>query len=75
MKAIEQPVYDNSDLSNSDAWLMRNLRPFMNYMTSLGVTDFDEIMELSKIQYDRQVLLDRAEFELQLSYQLAQVAQ
>ena len=75
MNAIEQPVYDNSDLSTWDAWLVRNLRPFMSYMADLKIDDFDEMMELAKIQYDRQVLLDRKEFELQLSYQLAQVQQ
>jgi hypothetical protein len=73
MKAIEQPTYNNSDLSSRDAWFMNNLRAVMNYMDKLGVTDYDEIMDLVAIQYDRQVMLDRLDFELQLTYQLAQV--
>lgn len=64
MKAIEQPTYNNSDLSSRDAWFMNNLRAVMNYMDKLGVTEYDEIMELATIQYDRQVMLDRLDFEL-----------
>jgi hypothetical protein len=70
MKAIEHPTYNNRDLSSRDAWFMNNLRPVMNYMDKLGVTEYNEIMELATIQYERQ--LECAEFELQLTY-LAQV--
>lgn len=56
MNAIEQPVYDNSDLSSRDAWFLRNLRPAMNYIQSLGVSEYEEIMELVAIQYDRQLI-------------------
>jgi hypothetical protein len=66
MKAISLPVYDNSDISSRDAWLMNNLRQLVNYMATINVTDFDEIMELATIQYERQVMLDRMEFEQSL---------
>ena len=63
---IQLPVYDNSDLSSRDAWFMRNLRPIINYMASLGVTEYDEMIELATIQYERQIMLDRMEFEQSL---------
>jgi hypothetical protein len=66
MKAISLPVYDNSDISSRDAWLMNNLRQLVNYMATINVTDFDEIMELATIQYERQIMLDRMEFEQSL---------
>ena len=66
MNAIQLPVYNNSDLSSRDAWFMNNLRVIVNYMSSLGVTEYDEMIELATIQYERQIMLDRMEFEASL---------
>lgn len=66
MNAISLPVYDNSDLSSRDAWFMNNLRVIVTYMSSLGVTEYDEMIELATIQYERQIMLDRMEFEASL---------
>ena len=63
---IQLPVYDNSDLSSRDAWFMNNLKVIINYMSSLGVTEYDEMIELATIQYERQIMLDRMEFEQSL---------
>ncbi len=88
MKAIDLPLFDNSDLSSATAWYQKNTKTMLQYLHWLGWSEHnpedEDLTTLVKIQYDRQVMLDRLNselqltyqnFELQLTYQLAQVSQ
>jgi|GEM_PF-4255068 len=64
-RAIESPVYDNSDLSSLDRWLVtgRNLDVLATYFHSLAeatgepLLDPEELRVMTVIQYERQLAL------------------
>ena len=76
-RAVMVPMYDNSVLDTFEEWFRRNLWRLACYMHQLEITKdeaTDEfLLTMAKIQYERQVELDRSEYELQRSFELAQV--
>lgn len=77
-RAVMMPMYDNSVLDTFEEWFRRNLWRLACYMHQLEITKdeaTDEfLLTMARIQYERQVELDRSEYELQRSFELAQVA-
>ena len=76
-RAIVVPRYDNSTLDSFEGWFPRNLWKLAVYMHQLQLSQeeaTDEfLLTMAKIQYERQVELDRHEYELQRSFELARM--
>lgn len=77
-RAVMVPMYDNSVLDTFETWFRRNLWRLACYMHQLEIPQAEAtdefLLTMAKIQYERQVELDRSEYELQRSFELAQVA-
>jgi hypothetical protein len=76
-RAVMVPIYDNSVLDTFEAWFPRNLWKLAVYMHQLQLSQqeaTDEfLLTMARIQYERQVELDRNEYELQRSFELARM--